>query len=162
MMKLDKIEEKKQALISMTTEFCDKYLDEEYKHLCEKLIQKMSRKRGAPFLYGGIEIWAAAVVHAIGSINFLFDKSFKPYVSASDICSYFRVSKSTVSQKAKVIRDMFKMRYWDREFSTSKTRESDPFANMVMVNGMIADISTLPKEFQETIRQRKLNKESGN
>jgi len=74
------IEEKAQKLLEMTGMFCREYLDEDYKQLCAKLIGKMSRKRGVPFLSGRIEIWAAAVVYALGSINFLFDKSFKPYV----------------------------------------------------------------------------------
>ena len=79
------IEGKMQKLIEMTAGFCDAHLDEEYKLLCEKLIRKMGRKRNVPFLSGRIEIWAAAIVYAVGSINFLFDKSFGPYVSAQDI-----------------------------------------------------------------------------
>ena len=49
----------------------------DYKQLCEKLIRKISRKRNVPFLSGRIEIWAAAIIHALGSINFLFDTSKK-------------------------------------------------------------------------------------
>ena len=112
------IEEKRKILVEMTAEFCNAYLDEDYKQLCEKLILKMSRKRNIPFLYGRLDIWAAAIIHALGSINFLFDQSFEPYVSGEGISNYFGTSKSTVSQKAKVIRDMFRMRYWDNEFST--------------------------------------------
>lgn len=74
-----------QKLIEMTAGFCETHLDVEYKKLCEKLIRKMARKRNVPFLSGRMEIWAAAIVYAIGSINFLFDKSFEPYVSAQDI-----------------------------------------------------------------------------
>jgi len=140
------ITEKTQRLIEMTTGFCDEYLDEDYKQLCVKLIQKMSRKRNAPFLSGRIEIWAAAIVYAIGSINFLFDKSFEPYAPAGDICNYFGTSQSTTSQKAKVIRDMFKLGYWDKEFSTSHMREISPFSNFVVVNGLIVNKRSLPLE----------------
>src|SRR5437868_15149735 len=107
-----------ETLIEMTNGFCDKYLDQEYKALCEKLIRKMSRKKVVPFLSGRIEIWAAAVVYALGTINFLFDKSSQPYATTDDICQFFGTSKSTTSQKAKTIRDMFKLRYLDNEFST--------------------------------------------
>jgi hypothetical protein len=152
------IEEKMQKLIEMTAGFCDEYLDEDYKQLCEKLIRKMSRKRNVPFLSGRIEIWAAAIVYAIGSINFLFDHSFEPYASADDICNYFGTSKSTTSQKAKIIRDMFKFGYWDREFSTSHMMQSSPFSNLVMVNGLIVDKRSLPPEIQELIRQKESRK----
>jgi len=33
------IEERMQKLIEMTDGFCDKYLDEDYKQLCEKLLR---------------------------------------------------------------------------------------------------------------------------
>jgi hypothetical protein len=120
------IEEKMRKLIEMTAGFCDAYLDEDYKQLCEKLIRKMSRKRNVPFLSGRMEIWAAAIIHAIGSINVLFDQSFEPYVSAGDISNHFGTSKSTVSQKAKVIRDMFKMEYGDNELSTTHMKRRHP------------------------------------
>jgi hypothetical protein len=152
------VEEKMQKLIEMTARFCDEYLDEENKQLCEKLIRKMSRKRNVPFLSGKIEIWAAAIVYAIGSINFLFDKKFEPYVSGDDICNYFGTSRSTTSQRAKLIRDMFKLRYWDKEFSTSQMMQNDPFRDLVMVNGLIVSIKSLPPEMQELIRQEESSK----
>jgi len=152
------IEEKTQKLIEMTAGFCDEYLDEDYKQLCEKLIRKMSRKRNVPYRSGQIEIWAAAIVYAIGSINFLFDRSFKPYASADDICNYFSTSKSTTSQKAKVIRDIFRLGYWDKEFSTTKMKKEDPFSDLVMVNGLIVDIRSLPPEIQELYAKGKKGK----
>ena len=140
------IKEKTQTLVYMTGMFCDEHLDEEYRNLCEKLIQKLSRKRNVPFVYGSEEIWAASVVHAIGRINFLFDKSFRPYASAEDINTYFGTSKSTVSQKAKIIRDVLRLQYWDDEFSTEYMRKNNPFANLTMINGLIVDKRNLPKE----------------
>jgi len=60
------VKQKKDTLIEMTDGFADRYLDEDYKMLCRKLIDKMSRKRQVPFLSGRLEIWAAAVVYALG------------------------------------------------------------------------------------------------
>jgi hypothetical protein len=147
------IEEKVQKLVEMTTGFCREYLDEDYKQLCEKLIMKMSRKRVVPFLSGRMEIWAAAVVYALGSINFLFDKSFAPYATGEDICNFFGTSKSTIAQKSKVIRDMFKMGYYDRDFSTKHMKENSPFSNLVMINGLIVDKRHLPPEVQEMVKR---------
>ena len=130
-------DEKTQLLIEMTASFSNEYLDEDYKELCEKLIRKMARKRNVPFLSGRIEIWAAAIIHALGRINFLFDNNFEPYASTDDICNYFGTYKSTTSQKGKVIRDMFKMNYYDKEFSTTYVNENNPFSEMTMINGFI-------------------------
>ncbi len=143
------IKQKTDALIEMTDGFADRYLDEDYKMLCRKLIEKMSRKRQVPFISGRLEIWAAAVVYALGQINFLFDKSFEPYVSATDLCNYFGTSQSTTSQKAKIIRDMFKMRYFDEEFSTERMQKKNPLNEFVMIDGLIVPVSTVMKVLEE-------------
>jgi len=51
----------------------DKAEIEDYKQLSEKLILKMKRKRNVPFMTGRLEIWAGAIIYALGRINFLFD-----------------------------------------------------------------------------------------
>jgi len=152
------IEEKIQELIEKTAGFCETYLDADYKQLCENLIKKMSRKRNIPFLSGRPEIWAAAIVYAIGSINFLFDKNFKPYATAEDICRYFGTTKSTTSQKAKIIRNMFGLNYWDKEFSTTHMKETNPFSDMVMVNGLIVDKRFLSPEIRKIIDDKENSK----
>jgi len=144
-----RINEKAHQLINLTTEFCEQHLDDEYEQLCEKLIRKMSRKRNVPYLSGRIEIWAAGVIYALGQINFLFDRSFEPYATPDDICYHFGTNKSTTSQKAKVIRDMFKMTYWDDEFSTERNKENSPFAKLMMINGLIVPIDIFESESQE-------------
>lgn len=70
----EKIEEKKENLLRLTNGFSKQYLNEEYNTVIEKLINKMARKRTVPFETGKIEIWAAAVIHALGTANFLFTK----------------------------------------------------------------------------------------
>jgi hypothetical protein len=136
---IDKLEiqELKHQLISLTGGFCKANINEEYTDLCEKLIGKMARKRNVPFTSGRIEIWAAAVVHAIGTINFLFDKKTQPYASIDEICEYFGVSKSTTTQKSKLIRDLFKMAHWDPDFSTHKMLKDNPYARLARISGYL-------------------------
>jgi len=150
----EKIEAIGQSLIQMTSEFCDLHLDDNYKQLAEKLVLKMKRKRQVPFLRGRINTWAAAIIYALGQINFLFDRSVEPFVEASVIPDYFSVSQSTVGQKAKVIRDMFDLYYWHPEFSTQHMHASDPYQGKVMINGFVVPISMLPPEVQEELRNR--------
>lgn len=144
-----RINEKAHQLISLTTEFCEQHLDDEYEQLCEKLIRKMSRKRNVPYLSGGIEIWAAALIYALGQINSLFDRSFEPYATHDDICDHFGTNKSTTSQKAKFIRDMFKMRYGNDEFLTERNKKDKPFGKSMLINGLIVPIDLLESESQE-------------
>jgi hypothetical protein len=145
--------EKEDKLLEMTGAFCAQKLDDEYFHLCEKLIRKLGRKRDVPFQRGKLEIWAAAVVYAIGSINFLFDKSFEPYMTADQISEYFGTKNSSVSNKAREIKDMFDMWHFSPEFSTQRMTESNPFYKMVMVDGFIVPIDTLPVDMQQIVRE---------
>jgi len=87
--------QKEEKLLEMIGAFCAQKLDDDYFQLCEKLIKKLGRKRDVPFQRGKLEIWAAAVVYAIGSINFLFDKSFEPYMTAEQFSEYFGTKNST-------------------------------------------------------------------
>lgn len=126
-----------QQLTEMTSAFCRQHADAEYERLCKKLIDKMARKRTVPFLSGRLEIWAAAIVYALGSINFLFDKSFLPYATPDTLCDHFQVSKRTVAQKAKLIRDTFKLGYFNPEFSTERMIKNNPLARLAMVDGFL-------------------------
>ena len=147
------IQERQQQIIDLIGEFCAKKLNEEYFELSKRLMQKLGRKRNVPFETGKPEIWAAAVIHALGTINFLFDKSFEPYVTIDEINNFFGTSKSTTGAKSKQIRDLLKLDIWDKEFSTRKIQEGNPFAEMVMVNGLIVPLNTIPEEYQKMVRQ---------
>ncbi len=151
----EEIKNREKKLLELTGSFCTQNLDDDYYQLCQKLILKLGKKRDVPFKSGKIEIWAAAVIHAIGSINFLFDRSFEPYVTAEQICEYFGTKKSTVSNKARQIKDLLKMRYYDSEFSTQNMTENNPFNDMVMVNGFIVPLSTIPEDLQEMVRKER-------
>lgn len=145
------IEEKQHVLVEATASYCQEHLNDEYACLCVKLVNKMARKRVVPFLSGRMEIWAAAVIYAVCQINFAFDKASDPHTTPDDICDYFGVKKSTVSGKAGHIRDMFKMGYWDKEFSTAEMSQRDPYRSLVMVDGMIVPRSSLPPDIQRLL-----------
>ncbi|MDR1343149.1 MAG: DUF6398 domain-containing protein [Prevotellaceae bacterium] len=152
-MEKEKIIEKQQEIIQLVKRFCDKKLNEEYAVLGEKLICKLGRKRNVPFATGQTAIWAAAVIHALGTINFLFDKSAQPYVSVDEVNDFFGTKKTTTGNKSKEIRDLLKLNYWDKEFSTQNMAKGNPYANLVKVNGFIVPIDSLPEEFQTIARQ---------
>ncbi|REG81355.1 DUF6398 domain-containing protein [Algoriphagus antarcticus] len=148
-----KIKEQQQKILELVREFCSKKLDEDYFELSERLIQKLGRKRNVPFATGQPQVWAAATIHALGTINFLFDKSFEPYVSIDEINDFFGTTKSTTGNKSKQIRDLLKLDRWDKEFSTRRMSESNPFSNLVMVDGFIVSVDTLPEQYQLAVRQ---------
>ena len=85
-----KLQERQQQILELVRQFCVKKLDDEYFELANRLISKLGRKRNVPYSTGQIEVWAAAIIHALGTINFLFDKASEPYVSVDDINVFSR------------------------------------------------------------------------
>ncbi len=144
--------EKEQMLIELVSNFCQDKLNEEYEALCVQLVEKLGRKRNVPFMTGKLEIWAASIIYTIGNLNFLFDKSFEPYIRSSDIHEYFGTKSSTVVAKSKVIRDLLKLDRFNNEFSTNRMSESNPFNQYVMVDGFIVTIDSLPEEYQQMVK----------
>jgi hypothetical protein len=149
----DNLKLQHQNILDLVREFCSTKLDEEYLALSERLVQKLGRKRNPPLATGQPKIWAAAIIHALGTINFLFDKSFEPYISIEDLNAYFGTSKSTTGTKSKQIRDLLKLDRWDNEFSTKNMQDNNPFANFVSVDGMMVPLNILPEQHQQVVRQ---------
>ncbi len=149
------LKEREKKLLEMTGIFCSQKLDDDYFQLCEKLIKKMGRKREVPFKREKLEIWAAAVIYAIGSINFLFDKSFEPYMTAKQISDYFGTKNSTVSNKARQMQELFNLTMFDKEFSTQQMNETNPFNDLVVVDGLIVPLSSIPENLQELVRKER-------
>jgi hypothetical protein len=147
------IKERQQEILGLLQAFCAQKLNEEYFSLAERLLAKLGRKRNIPFATGQPKTWAAGIIHALGTINFLFDKSIKPYVSVDEITAFFQTSKSASGNKSKEIRDMLGLRTWDREFSTRHILQNNPFKDLVMVDGLIVPLDTLPEEMQTIVRQ---------
>lgn len=121
----EKTKIKQDKIIEMVSGFCEEKLDEEYKELCVKLVEKLGRKHDVPFRRGKLENWASGVVYTIGQLNFLFDDSFEPYATADDICDYFKTKKSTAANKARDIRKLLNLKLGNEEFSTELIKEFD-------------------------------------
>jgi hypothetical protein len=98
-------------LIQLTDSFCAAQLNDEYAQLCQKVVKKLGRKKTVPFMTGQKPIWAAAVVHAICSANFAFDKSQTPHTSVDEINTFFNTKKSSTGNKSAEIRKMLKIDY---------------------------------------------------
>jgi hypothetical protein len=148
-----KLQERKQQILDLVRQFCSQKLNDEYYELAERLTAKLGRKRNVPYSTGQTDVWAAAIIHALGTLNFLFDKASDPYVTVDEINEFFKTNKSTTGNKSKQIRELLKLERWDNELSTKRMQDSNPYKNLVMVDGLIVPLDTLPDEYQEMVRQ---------
>ena len=63
------VDEKQEQLSEMVQSFCDEYLNDEYKHESQKIIEKMANRKSVLFKRGRLEVWASAVIYAVCQIN---------------------------------------------------------------------------------------------
>jgi Domain of unknown function (DUF6398) len=145
-----------EEIFKLTDAFCAEHLDEEYGQLCRKLVAKLARKRPSPLARGDLRIWAATALYVIGGINFLFDRAQDIFMTGDQLSELTGVSKSTLNNKARQVRELLKVQHFDPEFSRRKLLVNNPIAWMVEFNGFIVDARMLPPEVQADARRRGL------
>ena len=145
-----------EEIFKLTNPFCGEHLDAEYAELVRKLIAKLARKRPSPLARGDLRIWAAAGIYAVGSVNVLFDRTQRLHLTGDRLSELTGVPKSTLVNKAKVIRDVLRIGPLHPEFCRRDLLESNPMAWMLSVNGFFVDARTTPPEVQEEARRRGL------
>ena len=128
--------------------YCEKYLNEEYRDLCLRILEKLCRKRPSPLNSGRANTWAAGIVYAAGSANFIFDKSQDVHMTAEELAAPFGLSKSTASAKGRLITDMLKISCTRPEWVLPSMLDANPLVWMVTINGIPLDARALPLPMQ--------------
>jgi len=137
------------AIVELTDDFSKENLNEEYAQLIRHATAALCRKRPSPLEKGKIESWACGITHAIGMVNFLFDKSQTPHIGSAELYKKFGVGQSTGQSKSKAVRDLLGMSQLDPNWSLASRIERNPLVWMLTVNGLIVDIRNTPRELQE-------------
>jgi len=137
------------AITALTDAVCRERLDDEYRELAQRMTAALCRKRPSPLASGQPRTWACGVVHTIGQLNFLSDRSTQPYRSTADLCAAFGVGQSTASAKAQVIRDVLDTHRFDPKWSLPSLLDRSPLAWLAEVNGLLVDLRHMPREVQE-------------
>ena len=143
------MQEKYKAIVEITDRFSKENLNEDYAQLIRYAVAALCRKRPSPLETGNINTWACGITHAIGMVNFLFDKSQAPHISAKELYKKFSVGESTGNAKSKVVRTMLGMYQLDPNWSLSSRLQSNPLVWMLSVNGLMVDVRSMPREIQE-------------
>lgn len=114
-------DEKQEKLTEMVDEFCDEYLNEEYKQISHKIIEKMANGKSVYFKRGKLEVWASAIIYVVCQVNSLFDESNEVHITRKDILNYFNTNQSIVLRKAINLRNIYHL----DKHSLNKTKESN-------------------------------------
>lgn len=138
-----------EEIAGLVDAFCREHLNEEYAELCDRLTEKLARKRPSPLVSGKAITRACGIVRTIGWVNFLDDKTQTPHMKLTAIDKAFGVGESTGQGKSMLIRKMFKIRPMDPEWSLRSRIDQNPMAWMIQVSGFLVDARMLKREVQE-------------
>lgn len=143
-------------IAALIDDVCTEHLDGEYGALCRRLLAKLARKRPSPLVRGERRVWAAAVLYTVGSINFLFDPSQEPHLRADELAAATGVAKSTMANKATLIRRALRLGPLEPELCRRELLARHPYAWLVEIDGFIVDVRALPQPLQDDARRRGL------
>lgn len=155
MSKGNTIEQRKSQLLELTGAFCDEKLDCEHKELTTKAVNSLYRKNSLPEKSDHLNEWAAGIIHAIGSVNLLFDESFEPYISEEEIVGYFDADAEITRDKSFTIKEMLNLNVFDSNFSTHVSEEDNPLKDMVSIDGIYISLDLLPSYLRKKLREVK-------
>lgn len=150
------IQETFNAVAALTDAFCRAHLDEEYAQLARYAAAALCRKRPSPLAKGPVNAWACGIVHALGMVNFLFDKSQAPHMSAEELYERFGVGKSSGSAKSRAVREALHMSQMDPQWYRPSKMEQNPMAWLIMVDGLMVDARQMPLAVQEAAYEKGL------
>ncbi|MEB3156248.1 MAG: DUF6398 domain-containing protein, partial [Cyanobacteriota bacterium] len=142
------LRERVDSLLARIDPFCASHLNADYRHLIHLALAALARKRPSPLLTGREPSWAAGVVHAIGSANFLFDPSQTPHCPPKAIYDHFGVASSTALNHSKKVRELLDIGPFAPNWSLPSLLEESSLPWMLEVDGFILDVRTLPLEVQ--------------
>ncbi len=144
----DEFEEAFVAVVELIDAFCEQYLDDDYRQLCEEMamviyLGELPSQRDKP------ASWASGVVHAVGWVNFLHDPNRSPHITPAQLAEGFGVSKGTMMTKSRIIRDKLDITTFDPDWCTPAMLADNPLVWMFDVGGFLIDIRDTPRQVQE-------------
>ncbi|MHC4714613.1 MAG: DUF6398 domain-containing protein [Planctomycetota bacterium] len=134
-------------IVGLVDAFADAHLNAEYKEVLREMAAALSRKRSLA-LKGKSAAWAAGIVHALGTVNFLFDPSQSPHVPLRQIAAHFGVSVGHMSGRSRIIRRALHTSQLDPAWCLPSKLDDNPLVWMIEVDGLVLDMRYAPRALQ--------------
>ncbi len=141
------------AIVEHTDAYCLNHLEplhREYELYCQVMAAALCCK-GSPVVEGkgAAEGWAAAIVAALGFVNFLSDPGFPPVKTMAAVAAGFGVSESGMHAKSRQIREMLDLCQFDPDWTLPSLLARNPLVWMLKTtSGIVVDIRSRPRAEQ--------------
>ena len=151
------LRDRAQQIFDVSDTACREHLDEEYGLITRRRVARLARKRPSPIVRGDARIWAAGAIYAVGQVNFLFDRTQTPHLTAKQLAAALGVVQTTMANKAGIINRALDIGIFEPGLSRVATLEQHPMAWLVEPGGgFIVDARTLPPNLQDEAPRRGL------
>ncbi len=110
------------------SDFAKENLTKEEEGICLHILEKLSRKQKIDITRPKSDTWAASIIWAFCRANFKSEEG----ITMDLVSSFFDVKKSTFGNKAGELCKMFKIDFFNPEYTTQKTQEWNPLNKLVM------------------------------
>ena len=144
----DELQEVSAEIVKLTDAFCERYLNEDYRELCQEMAM-MLYVADLPINKGRPAGWASGIVHALGWVNCLQDPTLSPHMTSAQVAQGFSVSQQTMTAKSKIIRDELDLLPLDPDWCIPALLKDNPLVWMIDVGGFLMDARYAPREIQE-------------
>ena len=143
-------------IVVLIDQGCTALLNDEYAQVCHQMTAALCRKRPSPLMRGRLDIWAAAIVHTVGTVNFVYDPTQTPHTTLQELCTGFHTAKSSVAAKTTQIKQMLKIGMMDPKWTLPSRINRNPMAWYIMVDGFIVDARLMPLAVQQVAFEKRL------
>ena len=140
-------------IVTLTDAYCLNHLQPlhmEYACLSHSMAALLCQK-GSPVVEGrsGPEGWAAAIVGALGFVNFLSDPDKMPVKTMAEVAAGFGVSESGMGAKCSKIRKLLDLEQFDPGWTLPSMLGDNPYVWMLeTTSGMIVDVRRCSRDAQ--------------
>ncbi|MGZ2368884.1 DUF6398 domain-containing protein [Ancylomarina sp. YFZ004] len=132
--------------------FCNEVLkSHEYAQICLKVLNQLEQHPNKPLTKGKENIWAASIVHTVGSINFLFYSSSKPNINYTEFNRHFETNPKTIEIKSLQIQDLLLLSSYSEEYLIKSGLSENPIDKIKEV--IIKKFGVSEAEIEEILKQ---------
>jgi hypothetical protein len=78
----------------------------------------------------------------------VFDPAQSPHATADQLSEWLGVKKTTMANKARLVRDTLKLSHFDGQFMRRDVVEASPLTWLLEVDGLLVDIRRAPLQLQ--------------
>jgi hypothetical protein len=141
-------------IVALCDKVAAKHLGAEYAELCRRMAAELARRRPSPLRHGQPRMWAAGIIYTVGKVNFLFDPSERPHMTAAELAAATGVGQSTMAAAFRKIMASLDLMPFDPEWTLPSKLPENPLAGMGTVNGIVVDFRDARPVIQQEAFER--------